>query len=384
MKKNFTLPFALLQSLYAMVLMPFFAYGTYYLQSQGFNNVIIGIVLAVANILAVLIQPLMATMVDKEKISLPRLMGFILLGLMISAFALRGNLLPLVFFALVQIAVYSLNPLLNAYSVSCNRQGYYVDFGVSKGLSSLSYAIFSLLLGSLLKLHGSSLIPMASILISLFFLLALWKTTPTFSKEVIESQTLETAQSLLKKMPSLWGVLFSVTLIYSNYSMFNSYLVNTIRHLGGGESHLGIAVAIASASEVPILLSFSKLMQRVKLSTLLCVSAFFFTLKTFLAFLAPGVWTLYFTQAIQMFSFGIYLPASVYYMASITEVKDQAKGQAYMTSAATLGSLIASVLGGIVVDAFGVPAMLLLATTMSAVGTITMVIFTRRLAHEQI
>lgn len=383
MKKNFTLPFALLQSLYAMTLMPFFAYGTYYLLSRGFNNISIGIVLAAANILAILMQPAMASWVDGEKISLTKLMGLILTGLILCALALQAHFAELIFFCLVQIAVYSINPLLNTYSVKCNRQGYTVDFGISKGISSLSYALFSLLLGALLKIYGAKLIPAASIGISILFILSLWKTTPRFRGDSPISKEGKRGPSLLSKMPALWGVLLSVTLIYSNYSMFNSYLVHTIRHLGGAESQLGIAVAIASASEVPVMILFTKIMQRVKLSKLLCIAAFFFTLKTFLAYLAPNIFSLFLTQAIQMFSFGLYLPASVYYMASITEVKDQAKGQAYMTSAATLGSLIASVLGGMIVEAYGAPRMLLLAASLSALGTVLMIVFTRRLAHEQ-
>lgn len=366
-----------------MTLMPFFAYGTYYLLSRGFNNIAIGIVLAAANILAILMQPAMASWVDGEKISLTKLMGMILFGLILSALALQAHLLELVFFCLVQIAVYSLNPLLNTYSVKCNREGYYVDFGISKGISSLSYALFSLFLGALLKIHGAKLIPAASILISVFFILSLWKSTPTFSSSIQITQEEKKGPSLMKKMPALWGVLLGVTLIYSNYSMFNSYLVHTIRNLGGAESQLGIAVAIASASEMPVMVIFTQIMKRFKLSTLLCVSAFFFTLKTFLAFLAPNIFSLFLTQAIQMFSFGLYLPASVYYMASITETKNQAKGQAYMTSATTLGSLIASVLGGMIVEAYGAPKMLLVATSLSALGTVLMIVYTRRLSREQ-
>ena len=68
-------------------------------------------------------------------------------------------------------------------------------------------------------------------------------------------------------------------------------------------------------------------------------------------------------------SFAIFVPASVYYINNLMPANDKIKGQAYMTTT-TLGGVIGSLLGGTLIDALSVPSMLLIATIISALGTL--------------
>ena len=76
----------------------------------------------------------------------------------------------------------------------------------------------------------------------------------------------------------------------------------------------------------------------------------FFTLKAFVTLLAPGIGWVYFAQIIQMGGYALSVPASVYYTNSLIRPKDRAKGQAYMTVTNTIGSVLGSPIGGIILD----------------------------------
>lgn len=382
MKNNATRSFALYQSLYALILLPFFAYGTYYLLSLGLKSVTVGFLLASANALAVLTQPALAGLADRGIFSLDALICFSLSLFVLSSLGLVLGFAPLLFFALALISLYLINPLLNALSIEWNHRGQTVDFGAAKGTSALSYALFSLSMGSLLLKTGPAILPYTAAFGGSLLLFLIWKQKPA-EGEKTQKITIKERPSLFKAQPQLLGLFIGISLVYANYSMFNSYLIHTIRSLGGKESSLGLAVAIAAAAEVPTMVFFSRIMKRFKLRHLLVLSACFFTLKTFIAYLAPGMGVLYFSQFIQMFSFGLYLPTSVYYMASITTHEYRAQAQASITGATTLGSLFAAISGGALIQYLGISAMLLLATLISALGALLIFIFSKRIALEQ-
>lgn len=380
--KNYTTKFSIYQALYALMLMPFFAYGAYYLIYLNQDSLTIGIILATSYALAALLQTPIASLSDKEIISLTGLLKLTLLIFIASALALAMGVFPIVSFSLTLILLYLINPLINALSIEMSHSGYELDFGISRGMSSLSYALFSVIIGRILLLTGPKILPLASAIggIILLILLSLEKIDLAPKKHSHEKKA---RVPLFKAMPNLIGLMLGISLVYANYSMFNSYLIKTIESLGGSESSLGLAVAIASAAEVPTMFIFSKIMNRFKLRHLLVISAFFFTLKTFVAYLAGSMTILYLSQFIQMFSFGIYLPTSVYYMASITSEEYRAEAQASATGATTFGSLFASLLGGALIHYLSISHMLLIATLISVLGTIMIFIFTERIEREK-
>jgi len=57
---------------------------------------------------------------------------------------------------------------------------------------------------------------------------------------------------------------------------------------------------------------------------------------------------------------------------------DRIKGQAYLTTTMTLGGVFGSLLGGTLIDALSIPSMLLIATIISAAGSLLVVVFTEK------
>ncbi|HZK10455.1 MAG TPA: MFS transporter [Clostridia bacterium] len=382
MKKNYTLSFSLYQAFFAFILLPFFAYGTYYLIHLGLSSVSIGILLALVSALSVLLQSPLASLADNDVFTIDGLIS-ICLGLYVfSNLGLALGYFPLVFFTLAFVCLNLINPLFNALNIEWNQRGHRVDFGISKGVSSLSYAFFSFVLGRLLLLASPLILPLTAALGGGTLLILILKNKPVHRRKKKRKEKKDRI-SILKNNPNLVGVLLGICLVYANYAMYNSYLINTIQALGGKESALGGAIAIAAMAEIPVMIFFTQIMRRFELRKLLVFATFFFTLKSLFAYLATGMPMLYFSQFLQMFSFGLYLPTSVYYMASITSEDNRAEAQTALAGATILGRLFSSVLGGALIEYLGVSAMLLAATLMSASGTAFVYIFTRRISHEE-
>lgn len=69
-------------------------------------------------------------------------------------------------------------------------------------------------------------------------------------------------------------------------------------------------------------------------------------------------------------SYAVYIPASVYYADQIMDEAHKVQGQALMTVAFTIGSVFGNLLGGRLIDWYGVRAMLAVGIVCTAVGTL--------------
>lgn len=67
---------------------------------------------------------------------------------------------------------------------------------------------------------------------------------------------------------------------------------------------------------------------------------------------------IYLIQCTQMISFALFASASVFYTSESIAKEEQTTGQAYMTSMIAAGSVLGSLIGGWVLELFGMSTML--------------------------
>ena len=104
--------------------------------------------------------------------------------------------------------------------------------------------------------------------------------------------------------------------------------------------------------------------------SLTMVAAVFFLVKLIITFLAINVTGIYIAQIFQALAFGLYIVASVYYVNHEMDIEDKVKGQSFVTTAHTLGSVVGSLLGGWLINRFDVSVALLFCIIISGVGVI--------------
>ena len=83
---------------------------------------------------------------------------------------------------------------------------------------------------------------------------------------------------------------------------------------------------------------------------------------------ATNISILYVAQGFQLLSFALYVPASVSYIHERMTEFDKVKGQSYLIASTTLGGIIGSIGGGLIIERLGVHEMLLSGVFLSGLG----------------
>ena len=275
-------------------------------------------------------------------------------------------------------------PLVNGLGVTSINCGCKLNYGVSKSVSSVTYALVCLVLGRMTAAQGGRPVPWAIVLLTGVFILSLVlypaQRAPWSGNEAKGADGL----AFFRKYPRFTGVLAGCILLYISHVFLNSFTLQIIRTKGGDSSHMGLSMAIAALSEIPTMLLFTHMLRKRSSGFYIKLTGFFFLLKAAGSWLAPNVTVYYIFQATQIGAWALIAIASVYYVNAIMEPQDAVKGQAYFTAAYTLANVLAAPLGGRLIDTLGVNAMLMLGALCAALGTAVNLVFAEKTVDKGI
>lgn len=380
--KSINIKYSMLQGIYFVGFCAVMGYAAVYLGSVGMSSSLIGIVLAIANILTSIAQPVLGGFVDKSNISMKKVL-MIMFGLcsilsVFLMFASKVTFLAAALFIAVSTILYTTMPLVNSLAFAFQKQGIDVKFGVARGIGSVAYALASLVLGNVVKAVSPTLMPLAYIVIFLGILplIRSFKMPEAEIDEVIEEKVVEkeSTGAFNKKDLKFMIFLAGFVLVYFDHTIINNFFISVIRNVGGNTGDMGNAVFLAAMLELPTMALFEKYKNKINIKNTIIISAIFFTLKHTLTYFATNMFMIYLAQATQMLAYALFIPASVYYVDKLFDAKDAVKGQALVTTSMTVSGVLASFLGGILLDSMGVYETLFLGLVLSAVGTIVMIV----------
>lgn len=389
--RKLMMQYCILQGSYWASFCVIYAFATVFLLSRGFESSMIGVIIAAGNILGVILQPMVASIADRsEKISLHKLTAMLsiimILLLVLLYFVPNGLLAVAVLFLLTDTFLQVIQPLINSVSVYYVNQGVSVDFGSARGIGSLSYAAASYILGIVVEKFGTRSILMAGILVALVLLVTVL-SMPVLSSSAAsrlgEKEPEQNDAGLLVfagRYKNFMLTLAGITLLFTFHNMNNAYLIKVIENVGGTSADMGRMLSIAAVTELPVMFLFSRISKHFKSSTLLMVSSAFFAIRAAGFMLAGNVMTMYLAAMLQIGSFALYIPSSVYYVNETMLDQDKFKGQAVMTATNTLGGVFGSLFGGFLIDNAGVGAMNTVCFAMAAAGAVLVFLFAGR--HE--
>ena len=376
--KSINIKYSMLQGIYFVGFCAVMGYAAVYLGSIGMSSSLIGIVLAIANILTSIAQPVLGGFVDKSNISMKKVLmimfGFCNILSVLLMFASKVTFLAAALFIAVSTILYTTMPLVNSLAFAFQKQGIDVKFGVARGIGSVAYALASLVLGNIVKAVSPTLMPLAYIVIFLGILPLIhsFKMPETEIDEVIEEKVVEkeSTGTFIKKHLKFMIFLAGFVLVYFDHTIINNFFINVIRNVGGNTGDMGNAVFLAAMLELPTMALFEKYKNKINIKNTIIISAIFFTLKHTLTYFATNMFMIYLAQATQMLAYALFIPASVYYVNQKVAVADRVKGQSLVTMSMTLSGVFASFCGGILLDAIGVHEVLLVSAILSVVGAI--------------
>lgn len=155
---------------------------------------------------------------------------------------------------------------------------------------------------------------------------------------------------------------------FIGHNFINTYAFQIIQLKGGNQSNLGLAIGIAAASEIPVMFAFGYFLKKFRSGSLVMFGSLMMFLKTIATFFAHSMTVFYAIQLIQAFGFGMLIVAQAYYINEMMDEEDKIKGQAFSTTAGTIGAVSAALIGGAVIDAFGVLTMMGLSIVAGGIG----------------
>ena len=385
------------------------SFASAFLLARGYSNAEIGIILAVGNILAVFLQPLIADLADRSKrlslVGVTQMSSVLLMILTLMLFVLKQKSAALwVVYMLIMAWMTTLQPLFNSLAFKLEETGVHINFGACRSVGSLAYAVLCAFLGTLVEAKGVGVLPVSGEIVLLMLLASLWVTKTQFDRMIGEKSVStevpldgqceqllsadaefeeEINLALFVKRNKLFVILnLAVIGVFFSNSILNSFMLQIVEGVGGTSEDMGRIFSVMAFLEIPALFFFDKIKERFSCQLILKFAAICFTLKVLLIYLAESVTMIYVAHLLQTFSFGLFLPAMVSFIGEVMAKGEAVKGQALYTVMVTVSSMLASVLGGIMLDASGPGFMLLISTLATGLGALVLVLIVDRIKKK--
>lgn len=152
--------------------------------------------------------------------------------------------------------------------------------------------------------------------------------------------------------------------------MINSFLAQIFASIGGGSKEIGISLMIAALCELPGMIFFEHLVKRKSSKFWLLFSSIAFAVRGVMMLLISTIVMMEMTHLLQGFSFALFIPASAYLFNHVLADEDRVFGQTLIIIATTLGGVLGNILGGSLLQNFGVWQMLLCGTCFALIGAL--------------
>ena len=372
--KNAQALYTIVQSLFWLTHGLMFAFAAVYLQKRGFSSGGTGAVLGCAYALSALLQPAIASLFSRRHIAVEQ--GMCAVHGIVIALSLLLLLLPLSGLGVALLIVplfsleYALQPCVDTLARRWTSMGCKVDYGASRGLGSLLYAGMTAGMGLLLQRISPLLLPLFYLVTLALSVAILWILDVPKTADAIEDKDSTAAGARQAAVHRSRFALFlaGVGCVSLGHVLVENFMLQIMQAIGGNSGHLGIAISIASLVEFPAMLMYSRLSGRFGAGRLLIFSAWAWAAKNLLILIARAPAMIYLAEILQFASYGIYIPASIEYVAQIFSERELLKGQSLVGSVYTVGCVAATFMGGLLLDLVGVRGTLLATLGVTLLG----------------
>lgn len=387
MRRNVNIAYSGIHGCYWMIFAVINSFSSIFLLSRGYSNWEIGTILSIGNILAVLLQPVIANFADRSKrVSVYQIMGLlstVVIGLSLCLLAFKAKSAVLsVTYVLIFMTMVLLQPFCNALIFDFEKVGIPTNFGFCRSIGSFAYAVMCMILGVLVHNMGTKILPIAAIFITLGFMLAIVRISKLYGKargefegEMDSSLPFENKGKDIsfKEFIGNHKIFIAINLgvlgIYFADAIINVYMAQIVENVGGNSKDVGKVFSILAFLEVPTLMFFNKLRKKFSCRKMLCFSALAFILWVGICRFAGSVTTILLAQLVQPFAFALFMPSMVHFIDENMSEGEAIRGQTMFTTFTTTAGIFASFFGGIALDLKGATFLLstgLLATVIGA------------------
>lgn len=388
--------YALVNAAYLMLVCASAGYAYNYLTQNGFDAGTTGIIIAMVSICGVVGQTLSGSLIDrsdkldeKKFISLSMIVTAVLAAVLMIVPAKSFLMIITVIIAFTGAAIGM--PFLNSMAFIYEKDGQKINYGLGRGIGSAAYAVGSALLGRLWGSFGKGIIPIYIIVFSMItFVLVQIMPSPaadiervTEAEQEAEKERQLSYAQFFRKYKKIVMIVLSMILMFFCHMVVQTFAAEIIANIigpdaasveGAVESVQGTAFFIQAMVELPTMFGFVLLLKKLSINKLMIIASVFYTVKHILILISGNQFMFYGAMVLQMLSYAILIPGSVYFANENIEPEDRNKGQAIFGATATVGGLIASLVGGQLLNLMNIRSLLIVGTLASALGTLLMII----------
>jgi len=346
------------------------AYATIYFRSLGIDLATIGILAAVPSAVAIVGAPAWGLVADRLGDMRPPYLAAALWAAVAALVLALGPAMPWLAVVVVGIALGTsgLTPLLDARTV----QRLWPDrerFGQARVWGSISFMVCTVAVGIMIGVTGlrSIWIVYAAALAAAGGAAYLLLGRP--SRELRVGGIGPRAALGLLRDPSLGLFFVGSTVAWMSSSGALTLFSLRIVDLGGGTELVGIGWAVSAMFEVPLMLAFRRIAQRVRVERLIVTGLAIFALRTALWAVAASPLVFIVVAALNGIGFALVLVGTTAYVASRVPTSLQATAQALFSSTPfAIGAILGAVIAGQVAAVGGIGAVYPVAAVGATLG----------------
>jgi PPP family 3-phenylpropionic acid transporter len=374
--------YAALQGSYWMAYCMVLSFASVFLLARGYSNSEIGVIMAASNVLALILQPITAQLADKsQRVGIFHILWALCIlmtaALVISSLVSVRSAVLSVSYAAAFALLIVVQPFITSVTMhAAAAWDIHINFGACRAVGSLSYAVMAAVMGAAVEKLGIASVPISGagcvVLMMLFLaVFSLYDRRSGCREEGAQSKAESSGILQFIRSNKRFSVfLLGVALLFATHSLINNFIIVVVRNVGGDSGDMGRLCAYMAVLEMPAMVFFDRVSRRIRCSSLLRFSVLMFTAKAFAIFLAPTVGWMYAAFTLQAISFAVYTPAAVRYAMLVVDSRDAVKAQAFLTLTGTLGSIFASLAGGVMFDKMGASPTLLIWALISGIGSL--------------
>jgi predicted MFS family arabinose efflux permease len=380
------------------------AYLVYYLSDLGYSNMRIGTLMSIRTFMGLIAPPIVGYICDRlENRKIVFMISMFLMGLFITPMTIYGDLMLAVSIGIVGFLWEPQQSVLDSWILETSSHTAH-NYGFMRAWGSIGFAIIVTVFGQVIERYGWDVHFLSYGIIIFMIIIIAFNIEDNSYQELQKEDGLEQLKDaeievddlklkalkeagaevkdknimqLFKNKDYLF-ILFITLLIFIPNHMIFVYLAPIIKSVGGDSTDLGYMFFFNALSEAPIFFVAKYFLQRYKTNSLLLFSAFFYLVRFIIVAAANSPTYFLFFGMLQSLSFGVFLVTVRYYVKLIAPAALKTTAQSIaMMSAFGAAGIIGSLLGGYLIDNFGMAVMfnVVIALASAAVLILAYVVF---------
>lgn len=362
----------------------FGSYLTLLLKHNGLDSGQIGMLMATGTLIAICIQPLWGVISDRYNQTRLVLILSVAVPAVLAVFYRSDYFVVLLLiYTLSTIFSSTQAPIADSYAIVAANEAR-STYGSIRMMLSIGAAVGSFMGSQYVSHFSVSTIWLPFLLLnSVAVLFAL-----TLPGKAEENRMM--SQSFSKGIKKLLGnkiflaFLGGSFLVNQTMTAFGTYFVLAFQSVGGSTSYAGIALFIASVTNVPSMLYASKIIRKLGRERTLLLGALIYVLRWGIQVAFPTPAVMVGVQVLHGLSFGLFYIAAVEYVSQITLPEMQATGQSVFNIVFSgFAGILGNLLNGILLEQGGVGLMNLSCMLSSVVGAL-LLLYVARSTRERL